>query len=275
MLTLAIDCATEACSVALFDGSERIAGEYRILGRGHAEQLVPMIAALPGKGRAQRIAVATGPGSFTGVRVGLAAARALAFAWQAELVGYPTLALIAAMAQARAAPCPLAVVTTGGHGEWFVQRFDSKGLAVGEVASCKPGDAVGQHRRDLDRGQPGPGLCRSARHRRGAGAIARCQSLCRPARRNADQRCPPALWPRARCPVAHGGGMSAAGDDIDRIMAVMAAAFDPAFGEAWNRRQLEDALLVGNCHYLLIASDTRRARPGRSGGGLLPVAPWL
>ena len=38
-------------------------------------------------------------------------------------------------------------------------------------------------------------------------------------------------------------------DDIDRIMAVMQAAFDPAFGEAWTRRQVEDALLVGNCHY--------------------------
>ncbi|MCX7864224.1 MAG: GNAT family N-acetyltransferase [Novosphingobium sp.] len=39
--------------------------------------------------------------------------------------------------------------------------------------------------------------------------------------------------------------------DIDRIMTVMAAAFDPAYGEAWNRRQLEDALLLGNCHYFL------------------------
>ncbi len=41
-------------------------------------------------------------------------------------------------------------------------------------------------------------------------------------------------------------------DDIDQIMAVMTAAFDPAFGEAWNRRQLEDALVMGNCHYGLI-----------------------
>lgn len=40
-------------------------------------------------------------------------------------------------------------------------------------------------------------------------------------------------------------------EDIDRIMAVMQAAFDPAFGEAWNRRQVEDALILGNCHYLL------------------------
>lgn len=142
MLTLAIDCATEACSVALFDGSSRIAGDYRVLGRGHAEQLVPMIAALPGKGRAQRIAVATGPGSFTGVRVGLAAARALAFAWQADLLGYPTLALIAAMARETGGDCAVAVVTTGGHGEWFVQRFDAAGLALGEVVSLKPDDAV-------------------------------------------------------------------------------------------------------------------------------------
>ena len=49
--------------------------------------------------------------------------------------------------------------------------------------------------------------------------------------------------------------MIAPTDDIDRIMAVMNTAFDPAFGEAWNRRQLEDALLIGNCHYLLIGAN--------------------
>lgn len=43
--------------------------------------------------------------------------------------------------------------------------------------------------------------------------------------------------------------MIAPADDIDRIMAVMVAAFDPAFGEAWTRRQVEDALLTGLCHY--------------------------
>jgi tRNA threonylcarbamoyladenosine biosynthesis protein TsaB len=51
MRTLAIDCATEACSVALFDGAELLAGEFRMLGRGHAEQLVPMIARLARPGR--------------------------------------------------------------------------------------------------------------------------------------------------------------------------------------------------------------------------------
>lgn len=47
--------------------------------------------------------------------------------------------------------------------------------------------------------------------------------------------------------------MSLSADDIDRLMAVMTAAFDPAFGEAWTRRQVEDALLIGTCHYGLIA----------------------
>lgn len=45
--------------------------------------------------------------------------------------------------------------------------------------------------------------------------------------------------------------MTAQVDDLDRIMAVMACAFDPEYGEAWTRRQVEDSLLLGNCHYLL------------------------
>lgn len=44
-------------------------------------------------------------------------------------------------------------------------------------------------------------------------------------------------------------------DDLDRLMAVMHAAFDPAYGEAWTRRQVEDALLVGNCHYRIFDAD--------------------
>ena len=47
----------------------------------------------------------------------------------------------------------------------------------------------------------------------------------------------------------------------------MVAAFDPAFGEAWNRRQLEDALLVGNCHYQLIAENGDAPQPGSTAAG--------
>lgn len=138
MLTLAIDCATEACSVALLDNGKLLGGEFAILGRGHAEQLIPMIAALPGKGRADRIAVALGPGSFTGTRVGLAAAKGLALAWRAELVGYPTLALVAAIAQRDRPGEAVAVVMTGGHGEWFVQGFTGDGSASRVLASLAP-----------------------------------------------------------------------------------------------------------------------------------------
>ncbi len=145
MRTLVIDCATEACSVALFDKGALIGGEFRVLGRGHAEQLVPMIAALPDKGKAERIAVAVGPGSFTGVRVGLAAARALAFAWAAELVGYPTLHLIAAMARDQRGLQLVTAAMTGGHGEWFVQDFSADGTPLGPIASLTPQAAAEQH----------------------------------------------------------------------------------------------------------------------------------
>lgn len=51
-------------------------------------------------------------------------------------------------------------------------------------------------------------------------------------------------------------------DDIDRIMAVMTVAFEPAFGEAWTRRQVEDALLMGHCRAVLISSDGQVATSG-------------
>jgi tRNA threonylcarbamoyladenosine biosynthesis protein TsaB len=137
---LAIECATEACSAALFEDRLLLDGRYEVIGRGHAERLVPMIAELPDKGRADRILVSLGPGSFTGVRIGLAAARALGLAWGAEVLGYPTLTLVAAMAQ-REQPGPVTVCMTGGHGEWFVQDFAADGSSENPLASVTPAEA--------------------------------------------------------------------------------------------------------------------------------------
>lgn len=137
MRTLAIETATEACSIALFDGGQVIAHDHRVLGRGHAEQLVPMIADLPDKGRANRILVSLGPGSFTGVRIGIATARALGFAFRAEVRGYPTLALIAAMAQSEGAD-GVTVCMAGGHGEWFVADFDPGPAQRSSMQSLNP-----------------------------------------------------------------------------------------------------------------------------------------
>lgn len=141
MRRLVIDSATEACSVALFEGDILLAGEFALLGRGHAERLVPMISALPGHGRAGEILVNAGPGSFTGIRVGLAAAKALAMAWGAQLLGYQTHDLLAAMARAARGGVSLTAVTTGGHGEWFVRPYGADGAALAEVASLTPEQA--------------------------------------------------------------------------------------------------------------------------------------
>ncbi len=116
MRTLVIETATPVLSVALFDGPALIGHYHALIGRGHAEALLPAIAALPDGGRAARILVSCGPGSFTGLRVGIAAAKALSFAWNAQLSGYPTLALVALSAAERGG----AVAIPGGHGEWFV-----------------------------------------------------------------------------------------------------------------------------------------------------------
>ena len=157
MRTLAIDSASEACSAALFEDGALVAGTCETIARGHVERLVPMIAELPGKGRADRVVVSLGPGSFTGVRIGLAAARALGLAWHAEVLGYPTLALVAAMARARK-PGAVSVCVTGGHGEWFVQDFAADGLPEAGHASLPPRQAAQSARHETVAGSQADAL---------------------------------------------------------------------------------------------------------------------
>jgi len=125
---LVIDTATQALSVALLDDGAPIGHFHEIVGRGHAEALLPAIAAMPGGGKADAIAVDVGPGSFTGVRIGIAAARALALAWGIPLHGYGALSLIAAKAGVGHENESITVTITGGHGELFWQSFSADGL---------------------------------------------------------------------------------------------------------------------------------------------------
>jgi tRNA threonylcarbamoyl adenosine modification protein YeaZ len=135
---LVIDTATQALSVALLEDGTPIGRFHEVVGRGHAEALLPAIAALPEGGRADMIAVDVGPGSFTGVRIGIAAARALALAWQIPLRGYSAPSMIAAKAAQDHAGGPIAVTITGGHGELFWQCFTPDGSSATSAITSTP-----------------------------------------------------------------------------------------------------------------------------------------
>lgn len=123
-MQLVIDTATAAYSVALIEGDRVLACEKEIVGRGHAEKLLPMVAALPDQGRADSILVDCGPGSFTGIRVGIAAALALGLGWDIPVSGYGSLDIVAASAFRRHSDVSqLTVAFIGGHGELFIQSF--------------------------------------------------------------------------------------------------------------------------------------------------------
>lgn len=138
MRTLVIDTSSAACSVALFDDGQLLDSAHRLIGRGHAEQLMVMIAALDQGGRADRIWVGCGPGSFTGVRVGIAAALGLGIGWQVPVTGFGSMSLVAAAFQGE----PVLVAMEGGHGEYFVQSFGANGCADGLPQSLPPADAA-------------------------------------------------------------------------------------------------------------------------------------
>jgi len=139
-MLLAFDTSSAACTAALFDGEGVcLAHSDELIGRGHAERLVPMIAELMDGRSAEQILVGVGPGSFTGIRVAIAAAHGLAIGWGAKLNGMSSLALLAAGIDAQG---EIAAAVIGGHGELFLQQFEAKASEpASELRNLIPAEA--------------------------------------------------------------------------------------------------------------------------------------
>ncbi|HEY6861204.1 MAG TPA: tRNA (adenosine(37)-N6)-threonylcarbamoyltransferase complex dimerization subunit type 1 TsaB [Pseudolabrys sp.] len=137
MRVLAIDTALGACSVAILDTdrSDARVHESVLMQRGHAEALMPLIARVLDRAQLafaalDRIAVTTGPGSFTGLRVGIAAARGIALAAGKPAIGLSTLAAFAAPFIAADDTLPVVVAIDARHDHVYLQVFGPGGRTV-------------------------------------------------------------------------------------------------------------------------------------------------
>jgi tRNA threonylcarbamoyladenosine biosynthesis protein TsaB len=137
MRVLAIDTALEACSAAVLDTerADMVAQESIPMVRGHAEALMPLIARVLDRAGADfaqisRIAVTIGPGSFTGLRVGIAAARGLALAAGKPAVGLSTLAAYAAPFIAADDTLPVVAAIDARHDHVYLQVFGPGGRTI-------------------------------------------------------------------------------------------------------------------------------------------------
>ncbi|MGH6726711.1 MAG: tRNA (adenosine(37)-N6)-threonylcarbamoyltransferase complex dimerization subunit type 1 TsaB [Pseudolabrys sp.] len=137
MRILAIDTALEACSAAVLDTAEPTGGarESIAMVRGHAEALMSLIARVLERAgldfaALDRIAVTTGPGSFTGLRVGIAAARGIALAAGKPAVGLSTLAAFAAPLIAADDTLPVASAIDARHDHVYLQVFGPGGRTI-------------------------------------------------------------------------------------------------------------------------------------------------
>ena len=146
MNVLAIDTALEACSVAVSIGSSpTIVSRTEPVVRGHAERLFGLIEGVLGEaelaiGDIDRFGVTVGPGSFTGIRVGVAAVRGFALVTGAPAVGVSTLAAFAEAARATAGAQPVLAVLPAKGGEAFAQLFDPLGEEAAEPKVARPAD---------------------------------------------------------------------------------------------------------------------------------------
>ncbi|WP_342359994.1 tRNA (adenosine(37)-N6)-threonylcarbamoyltransferase complex dimerization subunit type 1 TsaB [Terrarubrum flagellatum] len=136
MRILAIDTALGACSVCIWEAgrNDPLGLESTLMERGHAEALVPMIGrvaeAAGGFSGIDRISVTVGPGSYTGLRVGVSAARALALATDKPAIGVTTLSALAAPLVAAGESTLIAAVIDARHSDVHLQLVAPNGRTI-------------------------------------------------------------------------------------------------------------------------------------------------
>ena len=143
MLVLALDTALDACACAVLDhgaAPTRVTAQTDVIGRGHAERLMDLIAAtLDHAGVAltdvDRFAVSVGPGSFTGIRVGVAVARGFAVATGKPCVGISSLEALGADGRASLPGRAILAAIDARRGEVYAQAFAADGTPVSEAAA--------------------------------------------------------------------------------------------------------------------------------------------
>ncbi len=153
MLILAIDTALDACAACVLDtdAGRLMARESLAMKRGHAEALMPLIAGvIKQAGIAfaglDRIAVTAGPGSFTGLRVGLSAARGIALAANKPVVGVTTLTAYAAPVVSQNAGQPVISAIDARHGQVYFQVVSGDGSSLVGPRVAPIEDALGASR---------------------------------------------------------------------------------------------------------------------------------
>jgi tRNA threonylcarbamoyl adenosine modification protein YeaZ/ribosomal-protein-alanine acetyltransferase len=132
MVMLALDTSLESCSAALFVGAQCVAARFEVLQRGHAERLPEMVSDICRKSgfspkALTRVAVTRGPGTFTGVRIGLSYARGLGLARNIPVIGIDTLTATAVPHVGASKPL-LVVHTAGGTGKVYAAALDGRTL---------------------------------------------------------------------------------------------------------------------------------------------------
>ncbi|MBS0332156.1 MAG: tRNA (adenosine(37)-N6)-threonylcarbamoyltransferase complex dimerization subunit type 1 TsaB [Proteobacteria bacterium] len=156
-MVLGLDTCLSACSVAVLDGERVLASAREVMDRGHQERLAPMARdamAQAGIGfeALERIAATVGPGSFTGLRVGVAFAKGLALALGLPAVGIGTLEALAAQAPSSSAGGLVFPAIDARRGQLYLQAFeDGRALMAPDAVTA---EIAAARIAELSRGRP-------------------------------------------------------------------------------------------------------------------------